>query len=254
MDAISSYAPSVSPLGTERWRPSRPARLSEEVASDVIERIVRGEWPSGSTLPNESALFSYYEVSRPVLREALKVVEQKGLIRIRRGDGTTVLPKSEWALIDSSILRLLLETDESERLRNDMISLRRDLEAGMTTRSVDRLSESDFSEMKRLIDVLDTESDPVLLGSANTGFHDLIYSASGDDVSRAVVRQLVGVVEELTPTTFGRDHFNESNRAHREIYQHLRNGDGTAAGAAMADHISRHWLFGETSETAFHRP
>jgi len=234
-----------------RWRPARPARLSEDVAVDVVERIVRGELESGSTLPNEAALCGYYDVSRPVVREALKVVEQKGLVRIRRGDGTTVLPKSEWALIDSSILRLLLATDESQALRSNMISLRRTLEAAMTVASVERLTEADFIEMERQLEILDTESDPKLLGLANVGFHDLIYSASGDDVARAVVRQLVDVVQELTPTTFGRDHFNESNQAHRVIYQHLRAGDGAAAGAAMADHISTHWLFGNTTETAF---
>jgi DNA-binding FadR family transcriptional regulator len=253
MDATPDPAHTSPPITSERWRPSRPARLSEEVAVDVVERIVRGDLSTGSALPNEAALCAYYDVSRPVLREALKVVEQKGLVRIRRGDGTTVLPKSEWALIDSSILRLLLDADGSEALRDNMVSLRRDLEAGMTSKSTTRLTQSDFAEMERLIEVLDTASDPALLGAANVGFHDLIYTASGDDVARAVVRQLVGVVQELTPTTFGRDHFNESNRAHRAIYEHLRAGDADAAAAAMADHVSIHWLFGDTTETAFSR-
>jgi DNA-binding FadR family transcriptional regulator len=251
MDATEGSTPASPLVRAGRWRPARPARLSEEVAVDVVERIVRGDLPSGSTLPNETALCEYYEVSRPVLREALKVVEQKGLVRIRRGDGTTVLPKSEWALIDSSILRLLLETDESANLRSNMISLRRELEAAMTVKAASRLTEADFATMEHQLDVLDIAVEPSLLGSANVGFHDVIYAASGDDVARAVVRQLVGVVEELTPTTFGRDHFNESNQAHRKIYQHLRDGDAAAAGAAMADHISTHWLFGNTSETAF---
>jgi DNA-binding FadR family transcriptional regulator len=238
-------------LGGEPWRTRRPPRLSEDVAIDVVERIVRGELPAGSALPNEASLCAFYQVSRPVVREALKVVEQKGLVRIRRGDGTTVLPKSEWVLLDSTILRLLLEADEAASIRENVISLRRNLEAGMTAKSVDRLSEADFVEMQRLIEVLDTSTDPVVLGTANTGFHDLIYTASGDDVSRAVVRQLVGVVQELTPVTFGRDHFNESNRAHRLVYERLRDGDSAGASAAMADHISTHWLFGNTSETAF---
>jgi DNA-binding FadR family transcriptional regulator len=236
-----------------RWRPSRPARLSEDVAADVVERIIRGDLPSGAALPNEAALCVYYGVSRPVVREALKVVEQKGLVRIRRGDGTTVQPKSAWALIDSTILRLLLETDDAAALRIDMISLRRDLESDMTARSATRLTDSDFVEMERLIDVLDTETSPELLGAANVGFHDLIYTASGNDVARAVVRQLVGVVEELTPVTFGRDHFNESNRAHRRIFNHLKAGNAAAASKAMAEHITSHWLFGNTTETSFPR-
>jgi DNA-binding FadR family transcriptional regulator len=237
-----------------RWRAVRPARLSEDVAADVVERIIRGDLPLGSTLPNEAALCVYYGVSRPVVREALKVVEQKGLVRIRRGDGTTVQPKSKWALIDSTILRLLLETNDAASLRNDMVSIRRDLESEMTARSATRLTASEFAEMERLIDVLDTETNPELLGAANVGFHDLIYTASGNDVARAVVRQLVGVVEELTPITFGRDHFNESNQAHRLIFTRLKAGDAAAASKAMAAHITSHWLFGNTTETAFPRP
>ena len=249
MDNVSAGPATV--LGRDRWKARRPARLSEDVAVDVVERIVRGELPPGSALPNEASLCAFYQVSRPVVREALKVVEQKGLIRIRRGDGTTVLPKSEWILLDSTILRLLLDGDDADALRRNMISLRRSLEAGMTASSVGRLDQRDFEEMERLIDVLDTATDPEVLGAANTGFHDLIYTASGDDVSRAVVRQLVGVVQELTPVTFGRDHFNESNRAHREVFERLRAGDANGASAAMADHISTHWLFGNTTETAF---
>jgi len=249
MDAPSSQPRSI--LGQSRWRATRPARLSEEVADDVIERIVRGELRPGEALPNDPSLCAFYQVSRPVVREALKVVEQKGLVRIRRGDGTTVLPKAEWALLDSTILRLLLEGDDAVATRGNMVSLRRQLEAGMTAKSADLLTNDDLVEMERLIEVLDTATDPATLGSANVGFHDLIYTASGDDISRAVVRQLVGVAEELTPVTFGRDHYNESNRAHRQIYEHLRAGDAAGASAAMAHHISTHWLFGNTTETAF---
>jgi DNA-binding FadR family transcriptional regulator len=250
MDIPPQNAPTRM-LGRDHWRAARPARLSEDVATDVIERVIRGELVPRSVLPNESMLSAFYQVSRPVVREALKVVEQKGLVRIRRGDGTTVLPRTEWALLDSTILRLLLEGDEAQALRSNMISLRRDLEASMAAKSVGRLAEDDLIEMERLIDVLDSATDPGMLQAANVGFHDLIYTASGDDVSRAVVRQLVGVVEELTPTTFGRDHFNESNQAHRAIFGFLQSGDASAARDAMADHISAHWLFGNTTETAF---
>lgn len=117
-----------------RGRSRGGSRLTVDVAADVVERIVRGILPPGATLPNEAGLCEYYDVSRPVIREALKVVEQKRLIRIRRGDGTTVLPKEEWLLLDADVLRISLELDEAGILRRDVIALRRELEMSMVAR------------------------------------------------------------------------------------------------------------------------
>jgi DNA-binding FadR family transcriptional regulator len=117
------------------WRPKRSTRLSADVAADVVDRIVRGVLAPGTTLPNEAGLCDYYDVSRPVIREALKVVEQKRLIRIRQGDGTSVRPRDEWFLLDADVLRISLDMDESATLRGDVLTPRRLRADGSAPRS-----------------------------------------------------------------------------------------------------------------------
>lgn len=237
----------TDPTTASQWRPKRASRLSADVASDVVDRIVRGTLAPGTTLPNEAGLCEYYDVSRPVIREALKVVEQKGLIRIRQGDGTTVLPKEEWFLLNADVLRISLDMDDAGTLRNDVLTVRRDLEVGMVERSAGRLSEDDFAEMDSLLDQMDAASDWIQVQAIDDRVHRLIHRASGNDVARAVVFQLVSEVRNLTPLSFTRANFDESNRSLRRVRDLLRAGDGAAAAEAMGAHISETWFFSPDS-------
>ena len=224
-------------------RPKRATRLSAEVAADVVDRIVRGVIPPGTTLPNEAGLCDYYDVSRPVIREALKVVEQKGLVRIRQGDGTTVLPKDEWLLLNADVLRISLDIDEAGTLRQDVLTLRRDLEMGMVERAVGHLSLGDFKEMDRLLDRMDAAAEWQEVQDLDDRLHRLIHRASGNDVARAIVFQLVNEVRTINALYFTRDDYNESNASLHRVRDHLVAGDGAAAAAAMGEHISENWFF-----------
>lgn len=63
----------------------RPQSTAEMVAADLRRQIVAGKLPDGTFLPRQDDLIDLYEVSRPSLREALRVLESEGLISIRRG-------------------------------------------------------------------------------------------------------------------------------------------------------------------------
>jgi DNA-binding FadR family transcriptional regulator len=233
--------PAVEPTGA--WRPKRSTRLSADVVSDVVNRIVRGTLAVGTTLPNEAGLCEYYDVSRPVIREALKVVEQKGLIRIRQGDGTTVLPKEEWLLLDADVLRISLELDDAGTLRRDVIALRRDLEMSMVKRSVGRLSQADFDEIDQLLERMDASPDSMVVDQIDYEVHRRIHRASGNDVARTIAFQLVDEVRRVYPAIYPREDYDESNRSLRRVIDQLKAGDGDAAAKAMHDHISANWFF-----------
>lgn len=63
----------------------RPMSTAEMVASDLRRQIVAGKLADGTFLPRQDDLLDLYAVSRPSLREALRVLESEGLISIRRG-------------------------------------------------------------------------------------------------------------------------------------------------------------------------
>jgi len=194
-------------------------------------------------MPNEAGLCAYYDVSRPVIREALKVVEQKGLIRIRQGDGTTVLPKEEWLLLDADVLRISLELDDAGTLRRDVIALRRDLEMSMVARSVTHFTPADFDEIERLLNEMDASPDSMVVDAIDYEVHRRIHRASGNDVARTIAFQLVDEVRRVYPALYPREDYDESNRSLRRVFDHLKAGDGEAAAQAMDDHISANWFF-----------
>src|SRR5438309_4148057 len=72
----------LTPSGHVR-RQIRPQRAAELVAADIRGRILSGELDEG--LPTEMVLLEEFSVSRPTLREALRILETEGLVRTRRG-------------------------------------------------------------------------------------------------------------------------------------------------------------------------
>ena len=61
-----------------------------EVADQIRSAIERGEYARGSTLPSEERLADQFEVSRPVINRALRLLRSEGLVRVERGRGTVV--------------------------------------------------------------------------------------------------------------------------------------------------------------------
>jgi GntR family transcriptional regulator len=62
-----------------------------QVADDLTARLAAGEWPVGAMLPTETELCTSFNVSRHTVREALRLIEEAGLVQRRQGSGTTVL-------------------------------------------------------------------------------------------------------------------------------------------------------------------
>lgn len=89
-------------------RPVQAPKLSHLVAEDLRARIAKGELATGDSLPSESQLLTQFGISRPTLREALRVLESDNLIRLGRGarSGATVLGPSVEAAARHSAMYL----------------------------------------------------------------------------------------------------------------------------------------------------
>ena len=77
-------------MSVEIFKPIRHTRTADDVVSQIEERILEGVLRVGDQLPAERELALQFEVSRPILRDALKELEDKGLIITRHGGGTFV--------------------------------------------------------------------------------------------------------------------------------------------------------------------
>ncbi len=96
----------------------RSRSLSEQVFEQVAAEIITGRYAPGSHLPAERALTLVFDVNRHVVREALKRLEQIGLVKISQGGGTRVLDFKRHAGLD-----LLAVMSEHARAGDDVAAI-----------------------------------------------------------------------------------------------------------------------------------
>ena len=101
--------------------------MHQRVVDELGQRIVDGAWEPGDPLPVEDTLAAEIGVSRGVLREAVKSLVAKGMLRVRPRTGTRVLPPEQWNHLDPDVLRWKQAGDAVALLR-DTSELRRIVE------------------------------------------------------------------------------------------------------------------------------
>lgn len=82
------------------------------LARNLFSLVITSEFPEGSTLPVEAELCDRFGVSRTALREAIKRLEAKGILNVRRRTGTLVASRRNWALLDVDLLRWQTEAGD----------------------------------------------------------------------------------------------------------------------------------------------
>ena len=87
----------------------RAARLPEQVARQIQAAIFRGDFVPGQRLPTERELMQQFETSRATVREALRLLEQAGLVDVRPGSGGgSYVAEPTYHLLSASLQRLML--------------------------------------------------------------------------------------------------------------------------------------------------
>jgi GntR family transcriptional regulator, galactonate operon transcriptional repressor len=224
--------------------PRRPRRLATAVVADLVDRIVGGRIAEGAALPPEPLLGEQFGVSRTVIREAVKSLEGMHLVSVQQGQGTRVRPFAQWHLLDPVLLAATVRHDAESSILDDLVDVRRALEAQMAAQAAARATAADRQAITAAMARLEAEvEDPARYLHADIEFHDAIMAASGNRLGRATVRTLTA--EAFRSLRYVGDPTPEdcrlSNQAHREVVGHLLAGDGEAAGVAMDAHILGAW-------------
>jgi DNA-binding FadR family transcriptional regulator len=109
---------------------ARGQNLTHGVAHSLGVAIVTGVYSAENPIPNEAELCQQYQTSRPVVREAVKMLTAKGLLGSRPRLGTWVQPEGNWNLFDPDVLGWLLERKYSPALLIEFTELRLAVEPG----------------------------------------------------------------------------------------------------------------------------
>jgi DNA-binding FadR family transcriptional regulator len=223
----------------------RPASLGRALTAELVDRIVRGVHPPGSTLPPEPVLCETFSVSRTVVREAMKVLQEKGLVQVRQGSGTMVTPPTSWDMLDELVLGTTIAEDNTLAILDDLVVTRRLLESDMANVTARSADEETVERLRALVERMDElVDDPVAYADQDRAFHDTIMQASGNRIARAVVRSLETQAIN-TARYMGRTERAlcvASNLGHRHVYERIAAHDPSGASEAMFTHITEAWI------------
>jgi GntR family transcriptional regulator, transcriptional repressor for pyruvate dehydrogenase complex len=215
--------------------PIAPVRRYEEVVRQILALIASGDITPGSRLPPERDLAERLQVSRNVLREGFRVLEERGLILARQGAGRFLreLPEDD---LRTGSARRDVQRDRLERASiADILEARSLLEQEIVTLACQRRSTAEAAEACRAAERLRTWDD-------NLRFHRLIAAATHNFMLVRLVEQQLLLLNDLDqrgryPSRASEEVIARQRLEHEKIASAILDRDERQARQLMGDHI-----------------
>lgn len=205
------------------------ARLSVKIQ----EHIVSLGWPVGELLGSERELIERYGVSRSILREAVRILESRDLVRMRKGPGGGLLVSEPKADIVSNDVALYLQSRGVAP--QSVFAARTSLELTCV-----QLAASDIDEegIELLRSILSDEQSQGSTEIHTQRFHTAVAELSGNPVLFLLVEVLAQAIRDRVPARFVEGEDVESVRyAHERISEAIIVGDAGLARYRMQRHL-----------------
>jgi len=223
---------------------TRAPKLGTTVVQQLVDDIVRGVYRPGSTLPPEADLCQHFAVSRTVVRESVKVVQEKGLVHIEHGRGTHVADQQRWNLLDDIVLTAIIAHDANLSFLDELVATRAALEADMAASAAGlRTREDDTRIAAALATMTATIGRVPEFAAADAHFHDMVMAASRNRLGRVIVNRIHDKARQ-SMRYHGRYNDAVMRRTvaeHQAVYDAIAARDAPAAAAAMRVHILGSW-------------
>ncbi len=220
----------------EFFTPIKTPRASEEVFSQIKASILTGRFRSGSKLPSERELTAAFQVSRGVIREALRILELSGFLMIRQGHGGG-------AYITDLTLRHV-ENSFLDLFQTNTLSMAEVAQVRLFVEpEVARLAALNFnrSHLKRLEKA---ESDEHVCSKSEheriarlTDVHKVVAGICGNQFFEAIVRAMIKITAEVVFTAVTDIDALHGPGEHRSLIEAVKAGDGPRAAEEMAKHL-----------------
>ena len=131
------------------FQAAKQTKVFQNVVDQIQEAILDGRLKYGETLPSERELKEMFNISRGTLREALRVLEQKGLIEIKLGVGGGSIVKEVNTEKISESLGLLIRSQKVSL--NHLAEFREDVEGIVAAHAAERYTQKDIIKLKELL-------------------------------------------------------------------------------------------------------
>lgn len=236
-------------LDADADRPALRRGLKDQVVEALGSDIVAGRLRPGALLPAEASLLARFDVSRTVLREALTVLADKGLIETRQRRGTQVQPRLAWNQLDPAVIGwsgaadgddAALPADVGQRL-DHLIEVRQIIEPAAAALAARRGTDEDLARMGAAYAAMEAAgTDLQAFRQADLAFHVACLRASGNEFLLPIahaIRTAMATSLRITNSD-ARANLAVSLPLHKAILDAVLARDPEAASAAMTRHLA----------------
>lgn len=209
--------------------------LTQSIVQQLGSAIVTGRYSAANPFPVEGELCRQFGVSRPVLREAVKMLTAKGLLGARPRQGTWIQPESKWNLLDPDVLSWLLKRKFSVSLLVEFTQIRLAVEPGAAALAAAHASPEQKAAISEAIERMyaaERGEDDAL--TSDIAFHVAVLCASGN----RFYSQLTELIDTALRFSIRRTNRQKGVRLasvadHKKVADAIVAGDVAGAGEAM---------------------
>jgi len=220
------------------YKAIQASRLYEQIVQQIETSILKGELTEGSQLPAERDLARQFGVSRTAVREAIKALQEKGLVDAFPGRGTFVTNGTSNSM--RRFMDRILKGDESNGW-SYLVEVREILEPEIAALAAIRADDQEVAAMREAVDVMDKavrDSDAFI--EADLDFHLALAEAAANPIVLSLIDSIVALLREQRMRTFHQVGGPEHGQLHhRRILDAIERRNPEEARAAMRAHLSQ---------------
>lgn len=228
---------------TKTGAPKTRGGLHRKVVDHLAMQIIGGEFVAGQSLPVEADLCEAMGVGRSSVREAMRVLADKGMVDVRPRTGARVLDRASWRRLDPDLIGWMLKAGADREFLADLVEARRIVEPAAAALAAQRATGADLARIDAALDAMrrampesGNTLDVIAAVEADVAFHKAVLTASGNSVLEefeiiidAALRAAFRLSAEMSRS------FAPTISAHVRVYESIRMRDAVEAQSAMSD-------------------
>ncbi|WP_084397977.1 FadR/GntR family transcriptional regulator [Henriciella aquimarina] len=212
-------------------------RLFEEVYNSIRRDLIRGALKPGDKLPSERVLADKLGVGRPVVREALRALENSGVLEFRKGaTGGAFIRDGDGRAVSRTVNDLVflgkLSLDQLAEARTHLLNLAVKLACERSQPADVEALEENIERMRLALE----DEDVVSSIDEIMAFYALLGTAAKNDVLTVLIESLSDIISQIL-LSLRPDYLSELVAMRLELVCHIKNRDVQAAEAAMSAHM-----------------
>jgi GntR family transcriptional repressor for pyruvate dehydrogenase complex len=213
---------------------------------ELLDDVFAGQVAPGERLQREVDLKDRFKVSRGVVRECLRGLEERGIVRVKHGVGATVNDPYDWDVLDPEVIDAMLQSPHAEALEAEASECQRLLEVEAAGLAAERRQGEDLDALNDALERMDAAAEraaqvPAAVDrfyEADIDFHRAVVRAAGNRAIGRTSEPLHRALAVAARRRGGDSALEDAITAHRRILTAVEAGNADDARKAMAAHLA----------------